>query len=477
VNGCRSPKSAFSSRSGKAVSIWRSYLSGSTPKARQVSIIPWSYYIDAPVHADGTAAVIEALGVQAALSNLVLLDPHDRLNGSVIGTEIELPHYLGLSFGGTFMREEDQHKTDAKNAGDRLVAGRGREDPFAAAFKATRMPMIVTDPSQDDNPIIFCNASFERLTGYTSEELVGRNCRLLQGPDTDKATVARIREAVGAGRDVAVDIMNYRKDGSTFWNVLFISPVRDDEGRIVYFFASQVDFTDVKSREADLAAARHQAEEEVAKNTADLQAALEAKTLLVHEVDHRVKNNLLTMASIVKLQARTTRDESRRGTLMAVLNRVEALSTVQRKLFTLNDVSRFDVSDFARELVTDLIGGIGRDDIHLTLDLQPLYVPAVKATPLSLIVNELIGDAVRRGLCDSGGEIHVVVKRLNGHFLMRVEDTVEPVEPDPESAEFSRLLLEASARQLGAKIERSSLGRKTVVDVTLLVDEHQESEH
>lgn len=373
------------------------------------------------------------------------------------------------------MRQKDQHLTDAQSAGDRLVAGHVREDPFAAAFKATRMPMIVTDPNQGDNPIIFSNSAFERLTGYSREELVGSNCRLLQGPETDKTTVTRIREAVGEGRDVAVDILNYRKDGSTFWNALFISPVWDDEGRIVYYFASQLDFTDVKSREAELAAARLQAEQEVAKNTADLKAALAAKTLLVHEVDHRVKNNLLTMASIVKLQARTTKDEGRRRTLMGLLNRVEALSTVHRKLFTLDDISRFDVSDFARELVTDLIDALGRDDIHLTLDLQRLYVPAVKATPLSLIVNELVGDAVRRGLSDGGGEIHVMIKRLNGHFRIRVEDIAEPVQPDPESADYGQLLLEASAQQLGAHIVRSNEGRKTIVDVTLLVDDHQEN--
>ncbi|MDR6820826.1 PAS domain S-box-containing protein [Neorhizobium sp. 2083] len=375
------------------------------------------------------------------------------------------------------MQEKDQYRTDAQNAGNRLVASHVREDPFAAAFKATRMPMIVTDPNQPDNPIIFCNSAFARLTGYSDEELVGRNCRLLQGPKTDRDAVARIRQAVASGHDVSVDILNYRKDGSTFWNALFISPVRDEEGRIVYFFASQLDFTNVKSREAELAAARHQAEQEVAQRTADLHAALAAKTLLVHEVDHRVKNNLLTMASIVKLQARLTHEEGRRRTLMAVLNRVEALSTVQRKLFTLDDVSRFDVADFTRELVTDLISAIGRDDIQVTLDLQALHVPAMKATPLSLIVNELVGDAVRRGLSDGGGEIHVVVKRLNGHFLIRVEDTVEPTEPDAETAQFSRLLLEASAQQLGAKIKRSKHGRKTTVDVTLLVDQHQENEH
>ena len=375
------------------------------------------------------------------------------------------------------MPEKDQFQTDARNAGNRLVAGHVSEDPFAAAFKATRMPMIVTDPNQSDNPIIFCNNAFLRLSGYSDDEVIGRNCRFLQGPETDQETISKIREAIAAGQDVSVDILNYRKDGSQFWNAVFISPVRDEAGAIIYFFASQLDFTNVKSREADLAAARHEAEAEVAKHTANLRSALEARTLLVHEVDHRVKNNLLTMASIVKMQARVTKDDGRRQTLMSVLNRIEALSTVQRKLFTLDDVSKFDISEFARELVTDLVDATGRKDIRLTLDLSPLLVPAVKATPLSLIVNELVGDAVRRGLSDGGGDIHVVVRRLNGHFLIRIEDTSEPVEPDIENAELGQMLLEASARQLGAEIERKQEGRKTIVDVVLLVDDHQENTH
>ncbi|MGJ7041420.1 PAS domain S-box-containing protein [Shinella sp. BE166] len=314
------------------------------------------------------------------------------------------------------MQEKDQQRTDARDAGNRLVAGHVSEDPFAAAFKATRMPMIVTDPNQHDNPIIFCNEAFRRLTGYGDDEIIGRNCRFLQGPETDRATIGKIRTAIAVGQDVAVDILNYRKDGSTFWNAVFISPVRDEAGAIAYFFASQLDFTNVKSREADLAAARHEAEAQVAQHTANLRAALEARTLLVHEVDHRVKNNLLTMASIVKMQARITTDAGRRQTLRSVLNRIEALSTVQRKLFTLDDVSKFDMSEFVRELVTDLVDATGRKDIRLSLKLSPLLVPAVKATPLSMIVNELVGDAVRRGLNDGGGDIHVVVRRLKRTF-------------------------------------------------------------
>ena len=172
---------------------------------------------------------------------------------------------------------------------------------------------------------------------------------------------------------------------------------------------------------------------------------------------------------------RITRDEGQKRVLRSVLNRVEALSTVQRKLFTLEDVSRFDVADFTKELVTDLVDSVGREDIRLTLDVHPLYVPAVKATPLALIVNELVGDAVRRGLSDGGGNIHVVVKRLNGHFLIRVEDTSIPVEVDVDTAEIGRILLETAAKQVEAKIEKRIDGHRTSVDVTLLVDA-QESE-
>ncbi|UPA26320.1 histidine kinase dimerization/phosphoacceptor domain -containing protein [Shinella oryzae] len=359
---------------------------------------------------------------------------------------------------------------DARDAGDRLIAAQLSENPFSAAFKATRMPMLITDPHQDDNPIIFSNKAFSELTGYAPDELVGRNCRLLQGPETSGEAVAKLRAAVQGEYDVSVDILNYRKDGSAFWNALFVSPVRSASGEVMYFFASQLDFTDIKSNEAELARARHLAEDEVARRTADLTEALRVKTALVHEVDHRVKNNLATIASIMKLQARITSDDTVRRTVRAMLNRVEALSTVQRKLLNDDDVGHFDVADFARDLVHDVVDALKRDDIRLTTDLHEVVVPATKASPLALIINELIGDAVRRGLSDGGGAIHLEIRRLNGHFLIRVTDTVTPVEVDAEEAAFAASMLDASLRQLRAKIERTSDGHTTDVQVTLLVD-------
>ncbi|WP_273561013.1 PAS domain-containing protein [Methylobacterium sp. NMS12] len=131
--------------------------------------------------------------------------------------------------------------TATSHVPDDLKAGAHRGDPFAAAVRATRMPMIITDPAQHDNPIVFVNDAFLKLTGYTRMEVVGRNCRFLQGPDTEAAAVDRLRAAVRREEDVRVDVLNYRKDGSTFQNALYVGPVRDEAGRVVYFFASQLD--------------------------------------------------------------------------------------------------------------------------------------------------------------------------------------------------------------------------------------------
>ena len=133
--------------------------------------------------------------------------------------------------------------TDASRIGAELVRLDGGTDPFAASVCATRMPMVVSDPRQPDNPIVFVNDSFCRLTGYPREMIVGRNCRFLQGPETDPATVARIREAVRAQQSIEIDIRNHRRDGTPFWNRLLMAPVRDQAGEVAYFFASQVDVT------------------------------------------------------------------------------------------------------------------------------------------------------------------------------------------------------------------------------------------
>ena len=127
---------------------------------------------------------------------------------------------------------------------DHLQAESNQGDPFAAAVRATRMPMIVTNPRLFDNPIVFANNAFLTLTGYERMEVTGRNCRFLQGPQTDPAAVDALRAAIRQEEPITLDLLNYRKDGSTFRNALYLGPVHDEAGQLRYFFASQLDVSE-----------------------------------------------------------------------------------------------------------------------------------------------------------------------------------------------------------------------------------------
>jgi PAS domain S-box-containing protein len=170
--------------------------------------------------------------------------------------------------------EVPNYKEEARIIRELTRAGSG-PDPFSSAVRATRMPMLITDPRRDDNPIVFANAAFARLTGYDREAIIGRNCRFLQGPATDRADVARLRSAIESRTPIELDLLNYKKDGSTFWNRLLVSPVFAEDGQLTYFFASQFDVTLERERLVRLQRDRDGLEAEVARRNADLLASEE----------------------------------------------------------------------------------------------------------------------------------------------------------------------------------------------------------
>lgn len=103
--------------------------------------------------------------------------------------------------------------------------------------------VTLADPDIEDSPIIYANKAFERLTGYSQEEIIGRNCRFLQGPDTEQPEKYKIIEAMKKHEPVEVTLRNYRKDGELFFNHLKITPLFDRKGRVIYYLGVQYDIT------------------------------------------------------------------------------------------------------------------------------------------------------------------------------------------------------------------------------------------
>jgi len=142
------------------------------------------------------------------------------------------------------------------------------------ALGAAAEGITISDLSRPDNPLIYVNSGFERITGYSAASVLGKNCRFLQGPDTDPEAAEVIRTAVAEERACTVEILNYRKDGSSFWNRLSITPVRDGQGRVTHFIGVQSDITDRRHAEEGLRLAN-------AKMKSDLVAAAKVQQALL----------------------------------------------------------------------------------------------------------------------------------------------------------------------------------------------------
>ena len=149
------------------------------------------------------------------------------------------------------------------------------------AVIATEMSFTITDPRRPDDPLVWVNPSFTRLTGYRLDEVVGRNCRLLQGPNTDPAAVRRIGDALRRCEPITEVLLNYRRDGTAYWNQVSISPVTDGTGEVVNFVGVQNDVTERVMVEQERRAALAEAEE----SRAQLRLLAEATTQMTGALD------------------------------------------------------------------------------------------------------------------------------------------------------------------------------------------------
>ncbi|MGF1551726.1 MAG: PAS domain-containing protein [Paracoccaceae bacterium] len=322
--------------------------------------------------------------------------------------------------------------------------------PFVHAVTASAIPIVLTDPGAPDNPIVFANDAFLRLTGYPEREALGRNCRFLQGPDTDRETVRRLREGIEAREVVRTEILNYRRDGTPFWNELHVAPVFDDTGDVSYFIASQVDVTDRVQATRDLASARAELEARVAERTRALEEAARRSELLAREVTHRVRNSLTLLSSMIELQRRTAATDDARAMLREVQGRIAAVGRIQGLL---DGVAVDERAVALRPLLATLCC-----DLDLSASVSVRLAPGAEvvatpeqALPVALVATELVLNAQKHAFAPgTEGEVVLSLGREDDRVVMAVEDDGcgLPAGFDP-----------AASHGTGMLVVRSQLGR------------------
>jgi two-component sensor histidine kinase len=198
-----------------------------------------------------------------------------------------------------------------------------------------------------------------------------------------------------------------------------------------------------------------------------LEEALAQKNALLHEVGHRVKNNLQLIGSLILLQSRRTADEASRQALKAVLERVTAVATVHRRLFQ-DDPLRFDVADFVRDLVGDLAAAAGRDDLEIRLELDEVALPAASAAAFALVINELLANALKHAFpAGRAGRITVGLANLGTTCVLTVADDGAGMGGRP--AAFGSTIVKLLSQQLHADLDIADAqpGVRTTVTIPM----------
>lgn len=180
-------------------------------------------------------------------------------------------------------------------------------------------------------------------------------------------------------------------------------------------------------------------------------AALTQDSATLRELDHRVKNNLQLIASLILMQSRQAREESARAALKSALSRVTAVATVHRRLFQ-GDPSSFEVAEFVRDLTSDFAASAGRDDLKIVLELDPVVLPATSAAAFALVASELFDNALKHAFpFGRPGRIAVSLAGRDADCILTIAD--DGVGADGQPPGFGSTIVRLLCRQLHADLQ------------------------
>lgn len=269
--------------------------------------------------------------------------------------------------------------------------------------------ITITDPDRQENPVIYANQRFQDLTGYAEEEILGRNCRFLQGDDTAPDGVTALREAIDAEKPVTVELRNYRKDGTEFWNRLSVAPVRDEEGEVTNFVGFQQDVTDRKHREQELERQNKRLEQ------------------FSRVVSHDLRNPLNVANGRLQLVQEGCENEH----LDAVEQALERMEALIADLLTLAsggaavaDLTPIDLGAIAERCWANVQTGDATFDIAVDQTIR------ADENRLRQVFENLIRNAIDHG----GDDVAVTIGDLDGGFY--VEDTGPGIPSEERDAVF-----------------------------------------
>ena len=220
------------------------------------------------------------------------------------------------------------------------------------AIESTRDGIVIADASQDDLPLVYVNRGFEEITGYSMQDVRGRNCRFMQGDETDQPGLDELREAIRDRRSCSVTLKNFRKNGELFYNDLQVSPVTDDTGRVVNFVAVQHDVTE-----------RIAVEQRLEKAVREAAAANLAKSEFVANISHEIRTPMTAILGFADALGREVTSEKA----------AEFVGTIRRN------------GDYLLALINDLLDLSKIEAGKLDVSLQPVELPALVADIDSLM--------------------------------------------------------------------------------------------
>jgi putative addiction module CopG family antidote len=327
------------------------------------------------------------------------------------------------------MPKEENESKEQKAAENHITALKGVGGPFVTLAERTRMPVVFSDPRLPGNPIIYANDSFLALTGYDREEVFGKSYHFLMGSDTDPAARAQIEAAFHDGFYSSYpEVRYYRKDGSKFWAIMFISPVLNENGAVVQHFASFVDITRRRQDEDHL-------------------------RFLLDELNHRTQNMLATVQAIAVQTLRGAADEE---VVDAFVERILALSKAHSVLGRENwaGVGLRDVID----RILQPFGLNDRRDAHFSVEGDDVRLQPKAALTLAMVFHELATNAVKHGALSNGaaGQIDIAwqVEPTPQGDRVRLrwrESGGPPVTPPGRKGFGSRLIEGRLAQELGGE--------------------------